>query len=54
MGNLEKGTRALTNPVFSIEFKKTAAKEFAALEHIDKARIAAAIEVLADNPRPHG
>jgi len=44
----------LTTPLFTVEFKKTAAKELAALERIDQAGIAAAIEVLAKDPHPHG
>ena len=44
----------MTTPLFTVEFKKTAAKELAALERIDQARIAAAIEVLAEDPYPRG
>jgi len=44
----------LTTPLFTVEFKKTAAKELAALERIDQARIAAAIEVLAEDPYLRG
>lgn len=44
----------MTTPIFTIEFKKTAAKELAALERIDQARIAAAIKVLTEDPYPRG
>jgi len=39
---------------YSIEIKKSAAKEIAALPRNDTERIIRKIQLLADDPRPHG